>query len=85
MKQQVENFHVIHVTYHNPTNTKPGRLKLKSLRFHEYIWLSRADNDYWYNDAVDWLIENGFDITGQAEYPGNGMLFFTRTFKSLKK
>lgn len=80
----VQNFNAFHVTFHGATHTKPARAKIKSLRFREYIWISRGDNNHWEQDVVEHLQNLGFNIVGQAEYPGNGFLFFSDTFKPLK-
>lgn len=81
-----ENFNAFHVTYHGPTNKKPGRIKIKSLRFHQYAWasISYHPSKEWYDDAEDHLTSLGFNMIGKAEYPGNGFLFFSNTFKPLK-
>ena len=81
---KVDNYHGFHATLHGATNTKPARCKIKSLRFREYIWISRGDNDHWEQDIVQHLQGLGFEVVGMAEYPGNGFLFFSTTFKPLK-
>lgn len=80
----VQNYHAFHATTHGATNTKPARCKIRSLRFREYIWISRGDNNHWEQDIVQHLNRLGFDIVGQAEYPGKSFLFFSTTFKPLK-
>ena len=78
------NLHAFLCTYHGWTEKKPSRIKIKSLRFNQYIWISPSGSMHWEEDVVKHLTELGYDVVGQAEYPGKGWLILSSDFKSLK-
>lgn len=81
---KITNYHAFHITWHGSTNTKPARIKVKSLRFQQYVWLSTTEVDeHWEDWTVKHLEREGFEMVGMAEYPGNGFILFSSTFKPL--
>lgn len=83
-EQRTPNLHAFMCTYHGWTNTKPSRIKIVSLRFDEYVWMSLGDNLHWEIDVVDHLTKLGFNIVGQAEYKRKSFIILSDTFKSIK-
>ena len=81
----IENYHAFHVTFKGPTNFKPSKVKILSLRFTgQYILISLGEGRHWLFDAIKHLQNMGFDMVGQAEYSGHGFILFSNTFKPLK-
>ena len=82
--KNLENFHLITVSYLCPTNTKGSRVKITSERFKQSKIISY---DYRFNNSMDcaqnWLIENNFIIIGQAEGKKHDYII-TRTFMPLR-
>ena len=80
----LQNFHIIEVTYLKPTNTLGSRVKLTSHRFEQSIIIS-FDYECGYSDttAQKWLLSNGFELIGKAESL-KGYFFISSTFKGLK-
>lgn len=78
------NYHLIEAKYLPSTTTKPGRIKLSSFRFKQSIIIPRGEADYWYNEAIDYLIDKKFKVTGNGESK-EGMIIITSTFKGLNK
>lgn len=67
------NFHLFKVTM-------AGRIHIRSLRFKQTVYLSREENEYWYDDAVEFLQKADFNITGMCE--GEGCMYIiSDTFK----
>lgn len=78
------NLHAFLCTWHAWTEKKPPRIKIKSLRFNQYIWISPSGSMHWEEDAVKHLTELGYDIVGLSEYPGHGFIIVSNLFKPLK-
>lgn len=79
------NLHAFLCTWHGWTDKKPSRIKITSLRFNkQYIWLSPSGSMHWEEDVVKHLTELGYDVVGQAEYPGKGWIILSDIFKPLK-
>lgn len=76
----VENYHAFHIKFYGHTATKPCRIKIKSLRFNQYVWVTNNSMHYEKN-AVEHLNSLGFNIIGLAEYSGKGFILFSDTFK----
>lgn len=81
------NFHVIEVKYYGPTNYKPSRIKLTSLRFpNDAVWIPYNHN---YNSSIDaakaYLIKHRYRLVGQAEdAKRDTFLIMSNTFHPLK-
>lgn len=79
----LENYHIIKVSYLGATNTRGSRVKLHSDRFektkiipYDYV------HAYTLPIAIDYLTKQGFELIGQAE--GKDCYYIiTNTFKSL--
>lgn len=78
------NLHAFLCTYHGWTEKKPSRIKIKSLRFNQYIWISPENGMRWELDAIMHLENLGYDIVGLSEYPGHGFIIVSNLFKPLK-
>lgn len=82
----IPTVHIIKVTKHGATATRPATLRLTSERYGQRVRLGFTN----YNTnkieeiAQIWLTENGFDIIGKAE--GQGCMYIvTDTFEPLVK
>jgi len=78
----MKNYHAFQIRFIRPTDTKPSRISINSLRFRQHIIVNIEDNDYW-GQAVITLQQLGFNLIGQAEANG-GCILFSDTFKPLK-
>ena len=83
MFMNLENYHIIKVSYLGATNTRGSRVKLHSERFEKSKMIPW---NYKYSFpipmAIDYLTKQGFELIGQAE--GKDCYYIiTNTFKSL--
>lgn len=83
--KNLNNYHVLKVTFLGATDTKGSRIKIQSERFEESKTISY---NYEYNNtfegAQNYLESKGFDLIGKAE--GKDCYYIiTTTFKGLKE
>ena len=81
----MNNYHILRIQYHGPTNHRGSRVTITSDRFKERVTI---DYDHRHNNAVDiaavWLKEQGYNVIAQGEGPRWDYLI-TDTFELLKK
>jgi hypothetical protein len=81
----MNNYHILRIQYHGPTNHRGSRITITSDRFKERVTI---DYDHRYNNAVDiaaaWLQKQGYNLIAQGEGPRWDYLI-TDTFQPLKK
>ena len=81
----MNNYHILRIQYHGPTNHRGSRVTITSDRFKERVTI---DYNHRYNNAVDiaavWLKEQGYNVIAQGEGPRWDYLI-TDTFQPLKK
>lgn len=80
----MENFHILHVTFIGPSNTKGARFKISSDRFGE----SKIISFDYTATGIDTMAENylktkGFEFIGKGEAK-NGYYLISTTFESIK-
>jgi len=81
----IENYHILKVKYHGPTNTLGSRIRITSERFEQSITIDydHSQNAI-YDMAANHLIDKGFNIVGKAE-GSNHYYLISDTFEPLKK
>ena len=81
----MQNFHILEVSYHGPTNSRGSRVRIHSSRFKQTIFIPY---DYEWDTinemATAHLIAHGFNVTGQGEGMDCNYLI-SDTFQPLKK
>lgn len=80
---ETPNLHALKCHYLGPTGYKSARISIQSLRFRQRIVIPQISDNNW-ADSIKYLKERGFNIIGQAEYPGKGWLLLSDTFEPLK-
>ena len=81
--ETLNNLHALEVSFIAPTNTRGGRVKIKSNRFRQSIITDFKDDAYTYEAGQRWLLDNGFELVAQAEGKDSYIILST-TFKPLK-
>lgn len=80
------NAHLIKITYHGPTETKPSGVLLTSQRFERNS--VRIPYDHSYSNSFDmaaaWLRQNGYTIVCSGEMP-NAYWAAVKQFEPLAK
>ena len=79
----MENLHGIAVDYVPQTDTKPHRIKIKSLRFNKSIFVSYDNSCSYVYQVEKYLESQGFSIVGLIEN-GNGFILVVNEFKNIK-
>jgi hypothetical protein len=75
----MKTFHIIEAKYFGWTNHKPARIRLRSARFEQTIFIPQDE----YSTGADWLKKNGFKLVG-AGYTKDDVIIVSTTFKPLK-
>ena len=75
----MQTFHIIEAKYVPCTMHKPARIRIKSARFNQTVFVSR----HLYETAVDWLKEKGFKVIGTG-WIDKSIIIVTDTFEPLK-
>lgn len=66
----MENLHVFKLIVIPSTQRLPRRIKIRSERFKQSVYITAHDSWDGYNDGLVYLSKNGFNIIGQAEGEG---------------
>ena len=75
---------ILFTDYVGPTDTKPSRIKLHSLRHNSTKFISYGySNGLTYEQAEMYLTDIGFSIVGTAEN-GNGYIIIVNEFENIK-
>jgi hypothetical protein len=77
----MQTFHIITAKYLPLTETKPSRVRIRSVRFNQTLIVSI--DDMVTNTAVKWLKKKGFHIVGIG-FIDKEIVIVSDTFKSLK-
>jgi hypothetical protein len=75
----VKNYHIIEGSYVPYTEKKGNRIRIRSERFNETVFVSREK----FESPADWCRKNGFKIVGTGFTKGN-VILVSSTFKPLK-
>jgi hypothetical protein len=82
----MNNYHILRIQYHGPTNHRGSRVTITSDRFKQRVTI---DYDHRYSNSVDnaaaWLTERGYNLIAQGEGPRFENYLITDTFQPLKK
>jgi hypothetical protein len=81
----MNNYHILRIQYHGPTNHRGSRVTITSDRFKQRVTIPY---EYLHNNAVDnaaaWLKKQGYNVIAEGEGPRWNYLI-TDTFEPLKK
>lgn len=87
----MQNLHIFNANYFQATNKKPSRIKVKSYRFNQYIYVNNNELGVDLNRSFNWvealcrvLEKRGFSIVGFGQAK-TGYDIISTTFEPLKK
>jgi hypothetical protein len=81
----MKNLHVFKIQYIPPTLDGGHRIKIKSERFNQSIFIPFINGSTMIESATECLNSKGYDIQFSGEGNGNTMYLISQVFKSLKE
>ncbi len=77
-------YHAIEVSYKGSTATQPSKIKIRSERFNETVFIPYNNSSDLINISGDYLASKLFTIMGISEWKNGSYIFAVNEFKSIK-